>query len=107
MLSHERVELILQMLKEGQSQRSIASRLKVGRNQVSDIARGRRPDYQALRERQQGASPKVGQSTRVERCPSCGARVRLPCVYCHVKRRAADRQRLESEDGHERFQGAS
>ncbi len=68
----------------GLSQRAIARQLGVSRNTVGGIARGERPDYDAMRRvRERREVPSPGGSRR--RCPTCGALVRPPCVACRVR----------------------
>ncbi len=65
------------------SQRRISLRVGVSRGTVNAIARGTRPDY-GTRRKQPGDEflPPTGLP---ERCPGCGAMVRMPCLACRVR----------------------
>ncbi len=85
MLSTKTFYDIQQLLAEGRlSQRAIARQLGVHRNTVNAIARGTRPDYDALRlaRQRRTIAPPVGPKRR---CGRCGALVYLPCVACAVR----------------------
>ena len=75
---------IRELLGSGQlSQRKIALRVGVSRGTVNAIALGRRPDYPA---RRGGPSDDfIPPSGPPRRCPGCGAKVRMPCLACHVR----------------------
>jgi transcriptional regulator with XRE-family HTH domain len=84
MIDSEKVAEIKRLLAEGRlSQRKIAARARVSRGTVGAIAAGRRPDYEELRKRR--AEEEVISAGPVERCPSCGGTVHLPCRLCHVR----------------------
>ncbi|HYW78361.1 MAG TPA: helix-turn-helix domain-containing protein [Thermoguttaceae bacterium] len=91
MIAPNTVREILELLAKGVlSQREIARRLGVSRGTVNAIALGRRPDHSARsRQRTKGFTPPTGCPVR---CPTCGAKVQMPCLACQVramKRRAA------------------
>lgn len=88
MLSPAIVEEIRRLLAEGRlSQRRIAAATGVSRTTVSNIARGRRPDYP-----QRGCEDELGLACGpLARCPGCGGRVYMPCRLCHVRAVAARR----------------
>ena len=65
------------------SQRAIAKRLQVGRGVVAGIANGTRPDHDA---RGGTEVPPPAASRPTQRCPQCGAMVRLPCLACRARR---------------------
>ena len=67
----------------GLSQRTIARRMGVSRGTVNAIARGRRPDYAAVR-REPGADFRAP-SGPPRRCRGCGGMVQMPCLVCHVR----------------------
>ncbi len=76
----------------GLSQRRIAVLAKVSRASVSAIASGRRPDY-SLRTNPDDEEEDIPQGP-VERCPSCGGRVYMPCRLCRVRSiKAQERER--------------
>ncbi len=85
MLSSATFQHIQELLDRGElSRRAIARRLGVSRNTVGAIARGERPDYDALRrmrERREVPAP----AGPPRRCPTCGAMVYPPCVACRVR----------------------
>lgn len=88
MLDGETVRKIEALLASGLSIRAVSRELKVGRNQVRRIARNLRPDYEGLREEGQEHERRQRHLTDgpIERCPECGARVRMPCVLCGLRR---------------------
>ncbi len=85
MLSSETFRHVQQLLARGESsQRSIARQLGINRNTVGAIARGTRPDYDAMRRmREQREVPPPSGPKR--RCPTCGALIYPPCVACRVR----------------------
>ncbi len=85
MLSTETFRRIGELLARGElSQRAIARQVGVHRNTVGAIARGARPDYDAMRRvRQRREIPPPDGPQR--RCPTCGALVYPPCVACRVR----------------------
>jgi len=90
------VDEIERLLHEGSlSQRKIARRVGVSRGTVNAIARGQRPDYRALRRERvdEFAAP----SGPVTRCPTCGARVQMPCLACRVRALQESRRRSRRE----------
>ena len=80
MLTLEQVLEVKRLLDEGRlSQRSIARVTGVGRSSVNAIASGERGLY--------GPPPVedlVVRSSIAHRCPGCGGRVFMPCVYCEA-----------------------
>jgi len=86
------VDEIERLLHEGGlSQRKIARRVGVSRGTVNAIARGRRPDYRALRrDRVDEFAAPCGPFAR---CPTCGARVQMPCLACRVRAFRESRRR--------------
>ena len=71
------------------SQRAIARLLHVSRGLVDDVAAGKRPDYAKLRQLRQEQLPK--RRGKRQWCPTCGAKVRMPCVACRVERWLAEK----------------
>ncbi len=83
MLSMGKVVEIERLLAEGRlSQRKISRLVGVSRGVISAIAHGTRPDYTARR-----LAPSEGDSPRgdIQRCPTCGGRVYMPCRLCRVR----------------------
>ncbi len=92
MLSTGKVREVERLLSEGTlSQRKIALAVGVSRGVVSAIASGRRPDYAA---RQQDREDSLQPQGPIERCPTCGGRVYMPCRLCHVRGLQAREQAL-------------
>lgn len=84
MLAPDVVERIGSLLAAGRmSQREIARFLRISRGTVVAIAHGRRPDYSA----RSAAALRQGDAVPgpVERCPGCGAMVRMPCLACRLR----------------------
>jgi transcriptional regulator with XRE-family HTH domain len=65
------------------SQRKIAKLTGVSRAIISDIATGKRPDYEARRAARKEMEKGFGGPPR--RCPTCGALVYMPCQLCRVR----------------------
>jgi len=78
------VATVQRLLSEGaHSYRKIAEITRISRGVIQDIAKGRRPDYEALRrQRQADRQEVVGPAAR---CPTCGNRVFLPCRECRMQ----------------------
>jgi len=91
MLARNVVEEIRRLLEEGKlSQRKISRQLGVSRGTVGAIASGTRPDYDAIRARDDEFLEPSGPP---ERCPTCGGTVYMPCQLCRVRDLAASRPR--------------
>jgi hypothetical protein len=81
MLSLSVVQEIERLLAEGQlSRRRIAARLGVGKSSVAAIASGKRANWGRESKRVAAVGPTL------QRCPSCGVRVTMPCVACAARR---------------------
>ncbi|MEN6450211.1 MAG: helix-turn-helix transcriptional regulator [Thermoguttaceae bacterium] len=90
MISTEVVAEIRRLLEEDRlSQRQIARLMGVCRGTVGAIALGRRPDP-APRVEEDPLEP----AGPPERCPGCGAKVYMPCVYCRVQSEMSKRRGL-------------
>jgi hypothetical protein len=78
------VATVQRLLNEGaHSYRKISKMTRISRGVIQDIAKGRRPDYEALRrERQADRQEATGPAAR---CPTCGNRVFLPCRECWLQ----------------------
>ena len=84
MLPQAKIEEVEKLLAEGKlSQRKISALTGVSRAVVSQVALGERPDYALRREIPDDFLEPSGE---IERCPTCGARVYMPCRLCHVRR---------------------
>ncbi len=84
MLAMGIVQEVKRLLAEGMlSQRKIAKAVGVSRGTISAIAAGRRPDYAARRRERANAMELLGP---IDRCPTCGGRVYMPCRLCRVRR---------------------
>jgi hypothetical protein len=80
---------VKRLLAEGKlSQRKIARQTGVSRGIVGLIAKGKRPDYQP----RQVEEDLWANSGPPERCPTCGAKVYMPCRLCGLRQRLAEKQ---------------
>ena len=83
MLAETKIDEARRLLAEGKlSQRRIAQAIGISRATLSGIASGKRPDYEALRRARGQEEEPLGP---VERCPSCGGKVHMPCRLCRVR----------------------
>jgi len=93
MLKRHEVEWVKRLAEQGLSRRKIAQKTGFARDTVRKILDGRRPDYDALRRErlaeQGGPLEEPLFSGPIERCPTCGGRVYMPCVACKVRASAA------------------
>jgi hypothetical protein len=80
------VEEICRLLDATVSQRQIALATGVARNTIATIANGRRAVRQLARAGDDDDS--LVPTGPLERCPSCGCRVYMPCRACGMRRRA-------------------
>ena len=86
------VEEIRRLLKDGLSQRRIASQIGVSRGTVNAIAQGKLVRNTLHRHvNNDGFTPPTGLPVR---CPECGCRVQMPCLVCYI-RRQAERKRAK------------
>lgn len=84
MLPQTKIEEVEKLLAEGRlSRRKISALTGVCRAVVSQIAIGARPNYELRREPPLDALEPTGQ---IERCPTCGAKVYMPCRLCHLRK---------------------
>ena len=89
MIAPSVVHRIEQLLAEGGlSQRKIAGLTGVSRGTVGAIARGKRPDYEAIRKKAAEKKPEEPAGPP-RRCPTCGGMVILPCRVCRVRKLVA------------------
>ena len=89
MLAHETVKEVRRLLiQTSLSQRQIARLVHVSRGTVQAIASGKRPDRPHGRQGQ----PLVAPCGPWRRCRGCGARVRMPCLACILRRAVARRR---------------
>lgn len=77
------------------SQREIAHIAGVGRSTVANIAAGRWVDRPSRPASDDVWLPRPGGSPL--RCPTCGGRVYMPCLACHVRELKARRVRRVRE----------
>ncbi len=83
MLAETKIDEARRLLAEGKlSQRRIAQAIGISRATLSGIASGKRPDYEALRRARGQEEEPLGP---VERCPTCGGKVHMPCRLCRVR----------------------
>lgn len=83
MLAATKIDEARRLLAEGSmSQRRIAKAIGISRATLSGIASGKRPDYEALRRARGQEEEPLGP---VERCPTCGGKVHMPCRLCRVR----------------------
>ena len=103
MLSLVMIEKIEWLLRSADlSQRQVAMRLGVSRGSVAAIARGKRSAKQQrsasalqIASKDQHAPQIVPDFDAVPvRCPSCGCRVYLPCLVCHLRKMERDRRAI-------------
>ena len=95
MLVLAKVKEVQRLLAERKlSQRKIAQAIGVSRAIVSTIAKGKRPDYEPRVRAQAVEFEPLGP---IERCPSCGGRVYMPCRLCRVRKiKACEDARLRA-----------
>ena len=106
MISFDVADEIERLLGEGNiSQRKIAARLGVSRGTVNAIARGKRPDYRARR--RQRDDDFIAPSGPVARCPTCGAKVVMPCLACRVRALQASRRQRRAASSFGRCRSAA
>ena len=83
MLNASIVEQVRQLLiEEKLSQRQVARQLGVSRSSVQAIAQGRHTRDVRPAAAEQPWSEPVGP---LQRCPTCGGRVLMPCLLCYVR----------------------
>ena len=83
MLPQAKIEEVEKLLAEGRlSQRKISLVTGVSRAVVSQVALGERPDYLRLNAPDADSLEPSGD---IERCPTCGAKVYMPCRLCHLR----------------------
>ncbi len=103
MLSLVMIEKIEWLLRSADlSQRQVAMRLGVSRGTVASVARGKRS---AKQQRSTGVLPIASKDQHAPqivpdldavpvRCPSCGCRVFLPCLVCHLRKMERSRRAI-------------
>ena len=72
------------------SQRKIAALVGVSRGSVAGVARGDRPDYEAIRRKRQALKDPLPRGP-LGRCPTCGGKVYMPCRLCQMREELANR----------------
>ncbi|NLE38184.1 MAG: helix-turn-helix transcriptional regulator [Pirellulaceae bacterium] len=71
------------------SERKIAALVGVSRGTVAGVARGDRPDYEAMRRKRQEQKDPLPRGP-LGRCPTCGGKVYMPCRLCQMRAALAD-----------------
>jgi hypothetical protein len=84
MIEARQVDEIRQLLAEGRKHHEIRRMTGVCRGAIRQIARGERPDYEALRRVRESQKRARGPGP-VRRCPTCGHQVHAPCRICGVR----------------------
>ena len=74
------------------SQRKIAAIVGVSRGSVAGVARGDRPDYEAIRRKRQEQKDPLPRGP-LGRCPTCGGKVYMPCRLCQIREQLAAQPR--------------
>ena len=78
MISQDKIDHVERLLKDPRNtQRKISKITGVSRGMISLIANGQRKTYEAKQESHEFASSDV-----TVKCPTCGHRVKLPCLLC-------------------------
>jgi hypothetical protein len=103
MIEPAKIKEVERLLAIGQySQRKIAKLTGVSRAIISDVAMGKRPDYEARRAAKKELEKGFGGPPR--RCPTCGYLVYMPCQLCRV-REIAEHRRIVMHQRHSQHQG--
>jgi len=90
MISTAVVSEVKRLVAQGDlSQREIARLTGIGRSTVSNIVQGRWVDRPCRLASDKDRFPRPSGSPA--RCPTCGGRVYLPCLLCHVRQLKAKR----------------
>ena len=96
MISAATVNEVKRLLAQGDlSQRDVARIAGVGRSTVANIAAGRWVNRPAPHASDDVWLPRPNGSPM--RCPTCGGRVYMPCLACHVRELKARRHRRMRE----------
>jgi len=91
MLKPQIVLKILFLLKEKKfSQRKIAKMIGVSRGTVSAIALGKRKFMRFLSAREEANF--ISPRGPYRRCPTCGAKAKMPCLACQLRKKAEERR---------------
>jgi hypothetical protein len=98
MLKPEKVAEVKRLLAERgkgtwPSLRAIARRTGVSRAKVSQMAHGKRPDYESRRQ------PDPEPDGPTVRCTTCGGMVQLPCLRCRLEANGIQASREDGDDG--------
>jgi transcriptional regulator with XRE-family HTH domain len=85
MITQARVDEVRRLLATGKySQREVSKMTEVSRGTVNKIAQGKRSDQVPARK----AEERGLFEGPIERCPECGGRVYMPCLFCQARRLA-------------------
>jgi len=85
------------------SHREISRITRVSRGRISLIAKGLRPDYEALRRFREEARVAIDPARPAKRCPGCGYKVQLPCIICRARAAVAAHSRRQTTDSSDGF----
>ena len=86
MLDVSVIDEVARLIREGRlSQRRIAKKLGISRGIVGAVANGTRSLFGMHANKENAESVEQTTSRLPERCPGCGGRVLLPCVYCRAQ----------------------
>jgi len=95
-LPEAKIDEVRRQLDQGTPKRVIARTVGVSRWVVEEVARGERPDYEALRRERELAKERELFTGPLERCPGCGGMVQMPCRLCHIRGlKQVDRERAK------------
>lgn len=83
-LTRRDVYLIKHMALNGRRQVEIAKKLGMSEEMVSRVLRGEREAVDCIRVAN-GEPPSNLFGRGIARCPSCGAKVLMPCIECRLK----------------------
>jgi len=101
MLSESEVERVRALLAQAYSYVEIQEITGIGRGAIGQIARGERPDYEALRRRREEEQSVPDRTGPKVWCHGCGHSVYPPCQYCRTLKAMDESPRREppADDG--------
>lgn len=93
MLKPDQVQLVKELRATGRSQREISRETGIARETVRGIVNGKRPHY-AKDQAESGVADNENAlrlfEGKVDRCPTCGGRVYIPCLACQLRARLSN-----------------